>query len=512
VLPFEASQEQRSLADGALAKTSDLLEQVKPSGWRFSVIPSSESVRRNVKSPSQACRELGASHVLRGEFQRNGGTVALRAVVADACSQQTVKEFALEYAAGDEARMPLALAGSVTGSLHLPPVRLTETVNASALAYYTAGVGQLQQEAQVDDAIGSLERATALDPQSPLAWAALAEAYYLKSTLTSEARYLDLAVGAARRAESLNPDAAPVCRIAGILRMESGKYAQAVGDFRRAIELDPSDPNAYTGLARAQHALGQDQEVIQALLKAIEVGPRYFKAYRQLGGVYYDLGDFTKAAEQFRKVVDLIPNMPEGHFSLAVCYVKLGRYTEAELELKAALRLREDWNSLVSLGATLAYKGRYMEAIEYYKKAIALAPQRYLAWVNIGDNYRRTNQRAQATDAYEQALRLARRDVLQNPQAASARAFTAYLLAQLGNSEQAEYEIGQSLGSPSKDAQLLRVAALTYEALGKRGKTISVLKDAPWSVLDDLSRQPDMAGLRGDPRFLEVLGKKAQQK
>jgi hypothetical protein len=49
------------------------------------------------------------------------------------------------------------------------------------------------------------------------------------------------------------------------------------------------------------------------------------------------------------------------------------------------------------------------------------------------------------------------------------------------------------------------LAAFTYEALGMRDATLTVLSAAPVEVLEDLSRWPDVADLHKDPRFLQIL-------
>jgi serine/threonine-protein kinase len=253
--------------------------------------------------------------------------------------------------------------------------------------------------------------------------------------------------------------------------------------------------------------MDQTQEALKALLSAIEVGPRYFKAYQQLGGFYYDRGDYERAVEYLKKVVELIPGNPEGHVILAAPYAKLGRFAEAERELRAALDLRETLDAHVNLGAVLAYQCRYLEAIAHEQRAVALAPNDYMTWVNLGDNYRRTYQPAQTRQAYQRGLDLTQREVSRNPQDVGSRAFLAYLLARLGKRGQAEFEISQSLQMPPPDAQVLRMAALTYEALGQRENTLSVLKSAPSSLIADLSRQPDMTGLITDSRFIALLPK-----
>jgi tetratricopeptide (TPR) repeat protein len=394
----------------------------------------------------------------------------------------------------------------VTGWLGLEPVKVADTVNSSAYGDYTAGLAHLQHDSELDQSIAALERAVKADPRSALTHAALAEAYRRKYAVSRESRSLDLAKESLRRAEALNPDLGSVRQTAGLIWLDAGQYARAVQDFRRAVELNPNDSDAYQRLARAHHWLGQDEEALAAHLKAIEVQPGYYRPYEQLGAFYRNAAQYEQAAEQFRKVVELIPGWPNSHFELAVAYVELGRYREGEAEARRALELDPNYvYALITLGVALDRQGRDAEAIPYYERAAALTPDSYLPWMNVADSYRRNHQPAQARKAYRKALERARQEVLRNPQAAEDRSCAAYLLARLGKRQEAEYEISQALALPAVDEQVRRMAVLTYEALGRREEALSLLKDASLAAIMDIGGSPDMAELRRDPRFLELV-------
>jgi tetratricopeptide (TPR) repeat protein/TolB-like protein len=507
VLPFDIAQQQQSLADSTAFDVAGRLARMKSSGWSFTVIPVNESTRLNVKTPEQACRELSATHVLHGKLQQDGSLLAVRAAVTEACSQQTIRELALEYDTLDASSLAFALAGVVTRLLHLPYAVITESVNTIAERDYVSGLAHLEHDSEVDEAIVSFERAAALDSHSSAVHASLADAYRLKDKLTGETRYQDAAIREAKKAESLNPDSAPVCRIIGKLRLDAGQYAQATEDFSRAIELDPGDPNARRWLARTYQKMDRFPEAIQTLLRAIAVQPNHFRSYQELGSFYCDLGQYEKAVEQFKKLVELTRNSPESHVTLAVAYIKLGQYAQAEQELRTSLTLHETVNALVSLGAALVYEGRDAEASVYYRRAATRAPGDYLPWKNLGDTCRRMQQQAVSERAYRTALKLARTQLARNPQNAYIRSSVGYLLARLGDSQQAEFEIDQSLRFPPLDVDVLRQAALTYEVLGQRKRTLAVLQNAPQALITDLNRYPDTADLDADPRFMKLMAK-----
>jgi hypothetical protein len=55
------------------------------------------------------------------------------------------------------------------------------------------------------------------------------------------------------------------------------------------------------------------------------------------------------------------------------------------------------------------------------------------------------------------------------------------------------------------DTYVLRMAAKTYEALGRRDDTLAVLAASPPEVRADLGRWPDLADLHSDSRFQKLL-------
>jgi hypothetical protein len=49
------------------------------------------------------------------------------------------------------------------------------------------------------------------------------------------------------------------------------------------------------------------------------------------------------------------------------------------------------------------------------------------------------------------------------------------------------------------------VAATTYAALGQKDSLLALLGTAPKAVIEDFNRWPDMADLKRDPRFIQLL-------
>lgn len=96
-------------------------------------------------------------------------------------------------------------------------------------------------------------------------------------------------------------------------------------------------------------------------------------------------------------------------------YRSMGRFAEAEAELRAAVQLAETPLLLHSLGVTLMYQRRDREAIPYLRRAVGIAPGRFLWWINLSTALRRSGSIAESKVACKRALRLAEAEMQKNP-------------------------------------------------------------------------------------------------
>jgi hypothetical protein len=103
---------------------------------------------------------------------------------------------------------------------------------------------------------------------------------------------------------------------------------------------------------------------------------------------------------------------------------------------------------------------------------------------------------------------LAEADVARDPRRAISRVFLGMVAAQLRDRRRAEAELSQSLALEPENSTVIRQAAIGYEALGERDKTLALLSRAPTRLLEELSHQPDMKDLQQDRRFLQLLEQK----
>lgn len=506
MLPFVSGQDTQ-LADDLLRATGAQIARIKSSArTRLTVIPLSSTLRDKVDTVVKARTAFGATHVLSGTVEvENNEDLILRAFLTDTRSGVNVREWRARYTRRNFPYAPVALAGMVTGTLHLPPVAFAAEVTAAARQDYQAGIAAVQRDGGVDAALALMERAVGTDPASPLTYAGLAEAQWFKYASTDDNVWLERATEAVRQAENRNPDLAQVHRIAGLLKADAGWYEQAISHYFRAIEIDPNDSDAYRRLGEVYQRNSQLDEALTAFQKAVALNPEQYRNHRDLGAFYNARADYAEAVVHYRKAVELAREEPSMHYGLGLAYEGLGEFTSAENELRLAVQLRETPISLHALGVVLMFEGRDSEALPNFVRALSLGTEKYLWWMNLGTAYRRVGFPADAERANRRGLALAEAEMIKNPRSGFVRSHLAYLCARLGDRRRAESEIAQAMQQSPSDADTLWMAAVTYEALGRRDQTLSVLAGSPVGVLADLSRWPDVADMRRDSRFLELL-------
>jgi Flp pilus assembly protein TadD len=217
------------------------------------------------------------------------------------------------------------------------------------------------------------------------------------------------------------------------------------------------------------------------------------------------MDQFSQAVAPLRRAVALAPDEPGARDQLGFAYKSLGQFPAAEAELQTALKFGETVFVLDQMGETLMYERREREAIPFFKRALMIDPNEYIALMDLGIAYRRLNRRQESDEANRVGLQAAEAAKRLNPRKGIARANLAYFHSQLGQPQEAESEISQALTFSPDGIGVRWVAALTYEALAKRDATLSLLTSASRELLADLNRWPDLAELQSDPRFIQLL-------
>ena len=227
---------------------------------------------------------------------------------------------------------------------------------------------------------------------------------------------------------------------AGQAALRQGDFLRAVEDFKKVLALDPGLPEAEVNLGLAyqslfdygtaarylSHALqerpnlgglnvivgmdyiklGSPEKSTPYLLRALELNPSSQDAHEAMALYYLAKDNVPGAAEQYRKVADLDPDKSQALFKEGHEYLDLG----ARLAYRGA-RLYPDspWGHRF-LGDTLLERNRWEDAVQEYKKALAIDPKQSGLHALIGESYLGGGKLDEAEAEFRQELQLDSRD------------------------------------------------------------------------------------------------------
>lgn len=519
MLPFTYSAELSPAAERVSRETSaNLAKLTGGARTRYSAVSLAEMNRASATTLDKARAKLGATHVLHGTLTKEKDRIELHALLTDTRTGVSVKDWKMDYAAGQARYIPVALTGMITGALHLAPLAIS-SINSAAQADYDAGTAFLKRDSTIDPALSSFARAAELDPDSALAWAGLAEARWLKWGLTHNSDSFAGATESSRQAERRNPDLPRVLYVVGTTDFVNSRYELAAAEYQRALELDPDYSDVYRFLGRVYELSGQREKALDSYRKAVQTDSGNYRTYYFLGWFFNNSDQYSQALEPLRQAVALAPAEPGARDQLGFAYKSLGQFQTAESVLRTALRFGETVLVLDELGETLMYQRREDDAISFFGRALAINPNDRFALMDLGICYRRLDRQQEADRANRRGKQAAEAAKLLNPRLGIARAYLAYFDSQLAqlegdgakDAEEAESEISQAVTLSPDGVEVRWIAALTYEALGQRDATLSLLSSAPHDLLALLNRWPELAGLGRDPRFSQLLISNAGQ-
>jgi eukaryotic-like serine/threonine-protein kinase len=518
VLPFEALDgraDEQARCDGFTDTVTAKLAQLTAVE-----VPAAASVRHShVDSIVKARTQLGATLVLVASWQQAGKSVRINLSLVDAKTRRQLRTDSVTAAADDVFSLQDEVVLKATQMLELqlsPGSRKDLTTHGTgvltAYDFYIQGVGYLQRyenAKNVDLAINLFQRAIAEDNHYALAQAALAQAYWYKYSATRDTQWADNARAAVEIAAKLDSGLPEVQFAIGDFDQRTGANAQAIAAFSRTIDLDPANAEAYQGLGRAYDTLGRAGDAEKAFRRAIEIRPACWSCYNSLGVFFLRRARYGEAVRAFKKIIELTPDNAWGYMNVGDGYLNLAEFSQAGDYFERGLKVSPDDPDLnASAGTVSFFLGRYEEDVKYCQKAIALEPQKYDYWGNLGDAYRMIPGRAgEASKDYRQAIALAEKQLQVNPVDTEKLSYVALYHARVGEAAEARRYLQKALALAPGDEDVLRIACLIYLEAGNREEALKWLGKAVGAgyLRGQLIADPELASLRSDPKFAQLV-------
>lgn len=372
------------------------------------------------------------------------------------------------------------------------------------------------KESNLTDAVNGFKTVLASDPGNALAHARLGAAYFVEHGYTKDPRLLDMARSEAKEAIRLDDGlAAPYITMARIEALQ-GQTQAATQDLQTALKLDSRSADAHGARGEVLEAQGRDQEALEEYQKAITFDGDDWRWPMSLGVAEYKQGKITEAIAEWQQGAKLAPDNAMAYYDMSLAHQHLGQLEDARKEMEQALHLDPTARKYAALGSLLLLEGKYDEAARMELKAIELNPKSYEAYEDLGAAYSWSGaHHDQALEAYRKAIAL-------EEAARAERRQDTTLLAVLSDDYAAVGEAGKSLSlgrqaiALTPDDQFVQYkTGEALEILGRRSEAIPLLGKALASGYNtyEFEHNPELASLRGDPKFTAALNElKAKKK
>jgi serine/threonine-protein kinase len=352
VLAFDnlsGDKDNEYFSDGISEELLTVLQKIP--GLHVSARTSAFSFKDKKATAQEIGEKLGVANLVEGSVRKAGDTVRIAARLSRAATGEQLWSESYTRNLKDVFAVESELAQTIVGQLRgqLEAKSAAEkvkaatrggTTNPEAYEQFLQGRYYLNRfsTAEIDKSLGYLERACELDPNFPLAWAALSRARALYTGWSDKLTREQFAAGLAGAREAAD----------------------------RALQLDPDLPEALNARFEIQFSYDFDWKGGAATIKhARALAPSDPAILKSAALVSVMFGDYARAVELARQAVALDPVNPEIRVYLGIALLQARRPAESrsEYERVAELNPATPW----------AFGGRGMADLAEGKNAEALA-------------------------------------------------------------------------------------------------------------------------------------------
>ena len=253
--------------------------------------------------------------------------------------------------------------------------------------------------------------------------------------------------------------------------------------FERALELDPDFAPAHAGIAKicAMQYYLQDRN------------PRWIE----------------RAISAVERAFALDPRLPEAFVARARIAYALGKYSQAAEYARTAIAHKPDCEgSWDILGRALFASDRWQEAADLVERAVEANGDDYNVYIPYGNALSALHRTEAERSLSERHIAVLQEQVEWVPEDSRARMLLACLYAKLGRRNEATQELEKVLVSGPTDPHTIYNAACAYGILQIKKEALNALNKAVkagYTEWDLASRDPDLSCLRDESEFHRLL-------
>jgi len=248
------------------------------------------------------------------------------------------------------------------------------------------------QSTTIDRDVVLLQKILKQHPDAELYYR-LSDLYIQKGRQTGDITYFNLATKSLQEALRLQPNLEAAHRHLAFVLYSLHDFAGATSEATRAIQLDSRDSYAYGVLGDARLETGRYEEAAATYARMIAIKDDLY-SYSRRSGLETITGNNDAAIADLRRAVAAgiqSSEPPEAvawaQVMLAQDYFMMGRLDDAYTAGTASLNTYPAYHrALALLGQVRAAQGRFDDAADFYRRAIAVIPLPEYA-AALGDVY-----------------------------------------------------------------------------------------------------------------------------
>jgi tetratricopeptide (TPR) repeat protein len=275
-------------------------------------------------------------------------------------------------------------------------------------AHYLLG-SILEEQGDNAGALAEFDRALILRPDT-------ATLRYRKAIIYREQGKIDEAVSEIEAALKADPALPPANYLLGLLRLEKEDWAGARGYFEKAAAGNAEVASSRYCLGYIAFREGRTDDAVASYRAALAADANQKEARIALGNIAYEQEKLPEAEEQFRALSAREPNNARWHYNLGVIYRDQEKLDLSEGELARAKELDPNLafrkevpgglKGLSGQAARLYAEGKKEEAARLYRQALLEDPFYLPARYNLAVVYADLGQNGPAVREYGRVIRI----------------------------------------------------------------------------------------------------------
>jgi len=354
VLPFEnlsSDEEHAWFSDGI---TDVIINQLsKISSYRVIGRTSTLKYKEEKKSIPEIGEELGVNYIIEGTVQRQENAMRISVQLVRVFNEDHIWSDLYDRELKDIFTVQTDIAKRIADELKtaLTPeekerVEKKYTMNPEAYNLYLKGRffwGRRTEEG-LSKSVEYFKEAIVLDPDYALAYAGLADAYYIQGYwgwLPKEEGYT-LAEETVLKALKIDNNLAEAHTVMGAMyAWKEWNWEKARKEYEHAIKLDPNFVTAHHYYSELLDILGENKKAREQIDRAIELDP-FLPVLRYLSAIYYyNEGLLENSFDEYNTLQELDPGYGNGEVHWGKFYIHIMKNEDLNAleEVKKAIKM-----------------------------------------------------------------------------------------------------------------------------------------------------------------------------